>query len=158
MEIEKKYWIEEVPFDYTAYPYKVIEQAYLSVAPVVRVRKEDEQYYLTYKSKGVMVREEYNLPLTKESYEHLLKKADGRVLSKKRYLIPIRDTKLTIELDIFEGDYKGLLLAEVEFPDVETADSFTPPEWFTRDVTFSGDYQNSRLAMESDAHSVYNCS
>lgn len=157
MEIEKKYWIAKVPFDYTAYPCRIIEQAYLSTAPVVRVRKEDDQYYLTYKSKGLMVREEYNLPLTRESYEHLLKKVDGKVLSKKRYLIPIEHTNLTIELDIFEGDYKGLLLAEVEFPDEKAANTFTPPDWFTKDVTFSGEYQNSRLAMETDIHSVHTC-
>lgn len=158
MEIERKYWIEKAPVDYMSYPCRTIEQAYLSTAPVVRVRKEDDQYFLTYKSKGLMVREEYNLPLTMEAYEHLLKKADGKVLTKKRYLIPIEDTELTIELDVFEGDYKGLLLAEVEFPDVETADTFAPPDWFTRDVTYSGEYQNSRLAMDTNIPFVYNCS
>ena len=37
----------------------------------------------------MMVREEYNLPLTKEAYEHLIVKADGTVISKTRYRIPI---------------------------------------------------------------------
>ena len=53
----------------------------------------------------------------------------------------------TIELDVFEGDYEGLILAEVEFPNEQEALSFTAPGWFSRDVTFSGEYQNSRLAM-----------
>ena len=35
-----------------------------------------------------MTREEYNLPLTKESYEHMRPKADGILISKTRYLIP----------------------------------------------------------------------
>ena len=34
----------------------------------------------------------------------------------------------------------------VEFPTIEDADSFTPPDWFGEDVTFSGLYQNSRLS------------
>ena len=147
MEIERKYLITHIPFDIAGYPFHQIEQAYLSTAPVVRVRQEDDTYYLTYKSKGLMAREEYNLPLTKESYEHLRSKADGRILTKKRYLIPMEGTEYTIELDIFLGEYEGLKLAEVEFPSEEAAHAFVPPEWFGREVTFTGEYQNSRLAL-----------
>ena len=124
-----------------------IEQAYLCTSPVVRIRREDDSYYLTYKGKGLMAREEYNLPLNEQAYAHLLKKADGIILTKTRYLIPLEGSNhLTIELDIFEGTYKGLILAEVEFPTEEKALTFTPPQWFGRDVTFSGEYQNSKLA------------
>lgn len=146
MEIERKYFIQTLPFDPEQYPFHQIEQAYLCTDPVVRVRREDDTFYLTYKSRGRMVREEYNLPLTEQAYLHLLKKADGRVLTKRRYLIPIEGTKLTIELDIFSGAYEGLILAEVEFTTEEEANAFTPPAWFTRDVTFTGEYQNSRLS------------
>lgn len=146
MEIERKYFIQTLPFDPEQYPFHQIEQAYLCTDPVVRVRREDGTFYLTYKSRGRMVREEYNLPLTEQAYLHLLEKADGRVLTKRRYLIPIEGTKLTIELDIFSGAYEGLILAEVEFTTEEEANAFTPPAWFTRDVTFTGEYQNSRLS------------
>ncbi len=94
-----------------------------------------------------MEREEYNLPLTKEAYDHLLPKADGIVLTKRRYRIPIEGTGLTIELDLFSGVYEGLCLAEVEFETKQEAEEFVPPDWFGRDVTFSGEYQNSRLAL-----------
>lgn len=150
MEIERKYKIarlQDLPKNYRTFPCHAIEQAYLCTDPVVRIRREDDSYYLTYKGKGLLAREEYNLPLTKESYEHLLKKADGLVLTKTRWLLPLEGrTDLTIELDIFQGYYQGLILAEVEFPTLEEADSFTPPDWFGEDVTFSGLYQNSRLS------------
>ena len=146
MEIERKYLISTPPEDYRSYPYRWIEQAYLCTDPVVRIRRDDGRYYLTYKSKGLLVREEYNLPLTEDDYFHLLQKADGIVLQKRRYLIPIDGTGLTIELDIFEGQYEGLMLAEVEFPSEEEANAFTPPAWFGEDVTDSGLYQNSRLS------------
>ena len=146
MEIERKYLISTPPEDYRSYPYRWIEQAYLCTEPVVRIRRDDGRYYLTYKSKGLLVREEYNLPLTEDAYFHLLQKADGIVLQKRRYLIPIDGTGLTIELDIFEGQYEGLMLAEVEFPSEEEANAFTPPAWFGEDVTDSGLYQNSRLS------------
>lgn len=147
MEIERKYLIHQLPEGYENHPFHQIEQAYLCTEPVVRIRREDEDYYLTYKSKGLMVREEYNLPLTKEAYEHLLLKADGNVLIKKRYLLPVDSREdLTVELDVFEGKFDGLKLAEVEFQSEEDAVSFQPPEWFGEDVTYSGEYQNSRLS------------
>lgn len=180
MEIERKYLIDTPPGDYRSWPFHQIEQAYLCTAPTVRIRREDDSYYMTYKSAGLLAREEYNLPLTKEAYVHLLAKTDGRVLTKKRYLLPLREAygragapadgtassaaahdaantaassanaaDLTVEMDVFEGVYEGLILAEVEFPDEETALSFKPPEWFGRDVTFTGEYSNSRLAMTS---------
>lgn len=150
MEIERKYLITSPPEGYDAFPSRLIQQAYLCADPVVRVREEDNQYYLTYKSKGLLAREEYNLPLTKEAYEHLLPKADGIILAKRRYRIPIEGSDLTIELDVFSGDYEGLMLAEVEFETVKQAEEFLPPDWFGRDVTFSGEYQNSRLALKKD--------
>ena len=78
MEIERKYLLKELP-DLGNFEHHKIEQAYLCTGPVVRVRREDEIYYMTYKGSGMMSREEYNLPLTRESYEHLKVKADGNV-------------------------------------------------------------------------------
>lgn len=146
MEIERKYLIKNIPENLKDFPCRIMEQGYLNTAPVIRIRKDDENFELTYKSKGLMIREEYNLPLTKEAYEHLLLKIDGRLIKKRRYMIPL-EGNLMIELDIFEGDLAPLVLAEVEFPDEESALSFTPPDWFGDDVTFSGEYHNSRLSQ-----------
>jgi adenylate cyclase len=145
MEIERKYLIEKLPEKLEQYSHKELEQAYLCTEPVVRIRREGQDYVLTYKSKGLMVREEYNLPLTKEAFDHLLAKADGIVIKKTRYVIPIEDG-LKIELDIFHETYEGLMLAEVEFPTKEMADSYCPPAWFGEDVTFSSRYHNSTLS------------
>lgn len=145
MEIERKYLLKELPKNLDTYPHRHLEQGYLCTAPVVRIRKDDDKYELTYKSGGMMVRQEYNLPLTKVSYEHLKKKVDGRLITKKRYMIPYE--KYTIELDVFENDLAPLVLAEVEFEAEEEANSFTPPDWFGEDVTFSGAYHNSVLSQ-----------
>ena len=145
MEIERKYLISSVPFALSSYPCRKIEQGYLSTAPVVRIRRDNNDYILTYKSKGMMIREEYNLPLTEKAYLHLLPKIDGRLIRKKRYMIPLSDI-LTIELDLFEGDLAPLILAEVEFPDETSANTFCAPDWFGKDVTFSGEYHNSNLS------------
>lgn len=147
MEIERKFLIEQnrLPRNLEEYPFHRIEQGYLCTEPVVRIRRQDDEYYLTYKSKGFMSREEYNLPLTEEAYLHLKPKADGLVISKTRYLIPEKDG-LTIELDIFHEEYEGLLLAEVEFSSEEAAEGYIPPAWFGKDVTWSSQYHNSSLS------------
>ena len=145
MEIERKYIPKTLPENLTQYKHHKIEQAYLNTAPVVRIRKQDNEYFLTYKGGGMMAREEYNLPLGAEGYAHLKEKIDGKLISKRRYLIPM-ENGLTIELDVFYEPCKGLLLAEVEFPDKASANSFCPPAWFGEDVTFDGRYHNSYLS------------
>ena len=61
-----------------------------------------------------MVREEYNIPLTGEAYEHLKSKTDGKLISKQRYRIPYQG--YMIELDLFSSPLPDLILAELEFP------------------------------------------
>ena len=145
MEIERKYLVQQLPESLSGYPCRIIEQGYLNTDPVVRIRRDNEKYELTYKSKGFMTRMEYNLPLTQEAYELLLTKIDGRLIQKKRYMIPLNND-LAAELDIFEGDLAPLILVEVEFPSEEAALAFVPPSWFGDDVTFSGKYHNSTLS------------
>ncbi len=132
-------------FVWILFSCRIIEQGYLNTTPVIRIRKDNDKYELTYKSSGLMTREEYNLPLTEKAYLHLLPKINGRLIRKKRYMIPLSDI-LTIELDLFEGDLAPLILAEVEFPDETSANTFCAPDWFGKDVTFSGEYHNSNLS------------
>lgn len=161
MEIERKFTIKKLPEELGQFSFHIIEQAYLNTDPVVRIRREDDTYYMTYKGKGMMAREEYNLPLNKESYLHLVAKADGNIISKKRYLIPIvqpkfidsfdyesQQTPLTIELDIFDAPFAPLIIAEVEFPSEEMCNAFLMPDWFLDDVTLDKEYHNSNLSKK----------
>lgn len=166
MEIERKFTVKTLPENLESYPCRIIEQAYLNTDPVVRIRREDDSFYLTYKGKGLFAREEYNLPLNEASYCHLREKADGTVISKKRYVIPIDRPQfdptymsgsessidqysLCVELDIFEPPFAPLVIAEVEFPDKETAEAFLPLDWFNQDVTNDPAYHNSNLSRQS---------
>ncbi len=144
MEIERKFLIKTLPENLESYPCRHLAQGYLCVKPVVRIRKDNEKYELTYKSGGMMARMEYNLPLTAQAFEHLKTKIDGRLIAKRRYMIPL--DPYTIELDIFEGDLSPLIIAEVEFPTIEEANNFTAPDWFGEDVTYDGRYHNSYLS------------
>lgn len=159
MEIERKFTVRRMPDSLESYPFHRIEQAYLNTDPVIRIRRQDDDYYLTYKGSGMLAREEYNLPINRQSYLHLLKKADGNLISKKRYLIPIKHPQfagdaaavqksgsLTIELDVFDPPFAPLVIAEVEFDSTSAAESFLPPEWFQEDVTYDPAYHNSALS------------
>ena len=147
MEIERKYLVDKLPGHIEDYPCRIISQGYLNINPVVRIRRDNDKYELTYKSKGFLARQEYNLPLNREAYEHLLTKIDGRLIEKRRYMIPL-EHGLTAELDVFEGTLAPLILVEVEFSSEEEANSFVPPSWFGEDVTFSGKYHNSSLSKQ----------
>lgn len=149
MEIEKKFLVGRLPGPLEHYPCHVMEQAYLCTDPVVRVRKSDETCYLTCKGKGMMSREEYELPLTEEAYLHLLAKADGRIISKTRYLIPL-ENGLTAELDQFHAPDPHLMLVEVEFASEAQAQAFIPPDWFGEEVTWDHRYHNSYMSQEAD--------
>lgn len=148
MEIERKFTVKKLPENLDSYPCHLIEQAYLNTDPVIRVRRQDDEFYMTYKGKGLLMREEYNLPLNEASYYHLREKADGNIISKKRYVIPIKDSSLCVELDIFDKPFAPLIIAEVEFPDKETAEAFAPLDWFDQDVTNDPAYHNSNLSRK----------
>ena len=93
--------------------------------------------------KGPSCQRRIQPPLNEEAYRHLIQKADGRIITKRRYLLPC--DPYTIELDVFLGDLAPLVIAEVEFPDLEAAHNFLPPDWFLDDVTMDPAYHNSNL-------------
>ena len=152
LEIERKWLIAEMPADLDQYECLEIEQGYLSRSPTVRIRRENDSYYLTYKSignapgDGFLSHEEYNLPLNEESYCHLREKCDGRLIRKKRYRIPLEDKKIA-ELDVFDAPFTGLVIVEVEFESGEEAVRFAAPSWFGRDVSDDPSYKNAAMAM-----------
>ena len=114
MEIERKYLVSGIPDNIDSYPCRFIEQGYLNTAPVVRVRRDNDNYYLTYKGGGMMAREEYNLPLNKEAYEHLIKKADGNIITKKR-MKSLMAMDILLNLTYLRGSLLALSLQKLNF-------------------------------------------
>jgi len=144
MEIERKFLVPTLPKLDASLAKKQIQQGYVSTSPVVRIRQSNDDYILTCKGKGLIAREEFELSMTKDEYDHLATKLDFPLIKKTRYLMPYGP--FTIELDVFDGHLKGLQVAEVEFSSLEIANSFTPPHWFGLDVTLDPRYQNNQLS------------
>ena len=146
MEIERKFLTVSLPFSLKYYPKKEISQCYLSFSPTIRLRRQNGAYILTVKGKGLMAREEFELPLSAEEYAHLLPKAEGQMVEKTRYLVPLAEG-YTAEIDQYHGSLTGLWTTEVEFPSLEAATAFLPPDWMGQEVTNDPRYSNACLAQ-----------
>ena len=147
-EIERKFLVREMPKRLTSYPHRQIEQGYLAATRdglQVRVRKAGANYSLAYKRHDGTSRIEREIPLTRTQFDVLWPATEGLRLTKTRYDIPLGE--LTVEIDIYSGRHKGLIVAEVEFDDEKSARAFQPPPWLGRDVTGVGRYSNVRLAL-----------
>lgn len=158
MEIERKYLVAKLPDNLEQFSHIEIEQAYLCTSPTLRIRRMGDSYILTVKeriisSSSAIHNREEEFTLSPKSYQHLMSKCDTGRVAKTRYRIDLFQLtgnedyrNLTAELDVFHGRHDGLLLVEVEFPNTESANRFTPPEWFGEDVSSDPCYRNSFLA------------
>lgn len=141
-EIERKFLVKRLPFDSETSPFVPIEQGYLALEPEgqeVRLRRKGELYYLTVKSQGTLVREEYEVELSKEQFEVLWPGTAGRRLQKDRYFFE------TFEVDIYKGNLQGLVVAEIEFGEAEKAKSFQLPDWLGKEITHINFLKNRNL-------------
>jgi CYTH domain-containing protein len=110
----------------------------------VRLRRKRDQYSLTYKRGLGNVREEREVTLTAEQFDKLWPATEGKRLVKTRYEIPFGDR--VVEIDRYGGRHEGLVVAEVEFEDEQSAINFQPPDWLGDDVTGDPRYSNQLLA------------
>ena len=142
-EIERKFLVDE-NWRPTRKGEK-ISQGYLSdkKEAVVRVRIKGEKGFLTVKgeNKGITRAEfEYEIPL--EDACEMLKLCD-RKLEKVRYNERVGNH--TFEVDVFEGENLGLVVAEVELS--SEAEEFAKPDWILQEVSGDPKYYNSNLAI-----------
>lgn len=149
LEIERKFLIDQLPRMLQRYPHKEIAQGYLSIGrdkAHVRLRRAGRVLTLTFKRGPARAREEREIHLTPVQFDILWPATAGSRLTKTRYYVPYK--KLTIEIDIYRGSNEGLMVAEVEFPDVATYHSFRPPDWLGDEVTGASRYSNVKLARD----------
>ena len=92
-----------------------------------------------------MVRDEFDFLITEDEYNELISKKVGETILKTRYKL-LRDNQI-ITIDIFKGDLEGLAYLEIEFANMEEANSFETPDWVLKDVTDDVRYKNASLAQ-----------
>lgn len=146
-EIERKFLVTH-PLNYLDdHPHEEIQQGYLNNSDQgieVRLRKKAGRYYKTVKAGKGLVRDEVEIELNEPQFKRLWPLTEGRRIHKVRYKIPYKT--LVIELDVFKGRLAGLIIAEVEFDNIENCRSFSGPQWIGKDVTGKPQFSNWSLA------------
>ncbi len=149
IEIERKFSVKHLPEGLENYTQHHITQGYISIGndgKEIRLRGKDDEFFLTVKSGGGLVRSEYEIKITREQFQDLWPATEGKRLEKTRYIIPDN-----IELDIYQGDLEGLITAEVEFKSEKDSEAFVPPDWFDEELTYDKKYKNQSLVQEGSA-------
>ena len=148
-EIERKFLLKRLPDKLERSRRYVIAQGYLATEPAgrqVRLRKKGKTASLTFKVGRGAHREEREIKLSAKQFTALWPATVGRRLYKVRYEMPWKN--LLIEIDIYRRKHRGLVVAEVEFPNRTACRKFKAPAWFGREVTGNKRYSNVRLATE----------
>lgn len=149
MEIERKFLVDIDKFKSAKFNISwttSIEQGYLSknIDMTIRVRIEDNRSYITIKGPTQNIsREEFEYDIPLEDAESLIKMCD-KTISKKRTTIKYKGKYW--EVDIFEGDNEGLVVAEIELKDED--EKIDIPSWVTTEVSNDSRYYNARLIDE----------
>lgn len=142
VEIERKFRVQSRWRP--AAPGVFIDQGYLCLVPArtVRVRRTDAAAWLTVKGRNSgPSRAEFEYPIPLADADAMLALCVGRI-RKTRYREPLGAH--VFEIDVFEGENQGLIVAEVELGAVD--EPFERPVWLGPEVTDDPRYFNSALA------------
>jgi len=142
-EIERKFLVDPNRLPPLPDPI-LIKQGYIPAQnTTVRIRLSNEKAFLTLKgrTKG-LTRSEFEYPIPVSDAEAMLRELCIQpYIDKRRYLITYEGH--TWEVDIFEGENEGLIVAEIEL-ESET-EPFSLPEWVTEEVSHDARYRNANL-------------
>ena len=147
IEIERKFLVKSEEFKTISFAKNEISQGYLNSNPerTVRVRIKGNQGYLTIKGKGNetgMSRLEWEKEIPIDEAKMLLNLCESGVISKVRYEVKFGNH--VYEVDVFFGENKGLIIAEIELQSEDEA--FEKPHWLGEEVTNNEKYYNSYLS------------
>ena len=145
LEIERKFLVEGNYKEY-AYAHEEIVQGYLSSVKerTVRVRIKGEKAYITIKgisNESGISRFEWEKEISINDARELLKLCEPGIIDKIRYYI--KSDKHTFEVDEFNGENQGLVMAEIELSSEN--EQFEKPNWLREEVTGDLRYYNSSL-------------
>lgn len=142
-EIERKFLV--IGDDWRREGYSNYVQGYLSIDKerTVRVRITNGGAFLTIK--GITrhaTREEYEYPIPVSDAESMLRQLCLRPLIKKRRY-RIKHAGMIWEVDDFQGENAGLVIAEIELDDEQQ--EFDKPDWVGKEITTDKRYYNASL-------------
>jgi adenylate cyclase len=145
-ETERKFLVSNDGWRKRADRGKSIRQAYLALTDTMSLRVRTvgkRKAYLTIKgARSGATRAEFEYPIPLKDARALMKLRTGRLIKKRRHVV--KAGKARVEVDVFEGKHRGLILPEVERPSQRRR--FDDFEWLGKDVTDEERYYNANLA------------
>ena len=146
IEIERKFLLRDDSWREQAEAGVFYSQGYLASGPLssVRVRLAGDKAWLNIKKATSTIRRlEYEYPIPAADAAELLDEfcADSRI-DKTRY--HVSHAGHLWEVDVFEGENAGLVVAEIELNDEQ--ESFATPFWLGEEVSHDPRYYNMNLA------------
>ncbi len=153
IEYERTYLVKTLPVDLEEAPSKILVDVYFprsAAHPTLRLRQKGDKYELTKKNKpdpnDASTQIETTVDLTREEFESMAK-GDGKVVRKRRYYYDYKGQ--IAEIDVFEGELKGLVLVDFEFKSREELLEFEKPDFCLVDVTQEEPLAGGMLAGKS---------
>ncbi len=144
-EIERKFLVRDDSWRGAVARSRPMRQGYLPGIETasVRVRIDGERALLNIKSATLDVtRQEYEYPIPLEDAREMLDTLCERpLIEKTRHFVPFADHLW--EVDVFEGDNAGLVVAEVELAGPDDAPALPP--WAGEEVSDDPRYYNVSL-------------
>ncbi len=149
MEIERKFLVSSTDFMHEAQRSYPIRQGFICTRPeaAVRIRITEEQAYITIKgasSDDGISRYEWEKEIPVDEARELMKLCTGEIIRKTRYEVPANGGLLW-EIDVFEGNNLGLIIAEIELP--QPSAKIDLPPWIDREITGQEKYYNLQLSI-----------
>ena len=157
-EIERKYTIKYLPDEINNILKITQKHIYRDPICSIRVRKSldlstnEAKYTHTIKAKGKDIEKfsiiELEKEITEKEFEELKPFKGSTTIEKYRIRVPLEDG-LKAEIDIFEKNLEGLIIAEVEFKDIEQAENFEMPSWFNKEVSHN-EFSNRKMSTKTN--------
>ena len=149
IEIERKFLVSSENWRASVEKVTPMRHGYLTAGgnprASVRVRIEGDQGVLNIKAAVVGdTRAEYEYPIPATEAGEMLASLCGALILKTRHYVHHQGHLW--EIDVFEGDNAGLVVAEIELAAADEA--FARPDWLGPEVTQLHRYYNNRLAQQ----------
>ncbi len=152
-EVERKFLVKDDSWkQYVTESYEIV-QVYISVDPKLTIRARHKTsslnvntYMLAFKgiTENPMIRSEIETPIEYDTYRWFRGTTDYLPITKTRHIVPM-DDKLMWEVDVFHGEHRGLVMAEVELDYVDQ--HIVIPDWIGEEVTNNTMYYNNNMVI-----------
>lgn len=129
--IKREFILERLPINIDNFKKDIITEGTLLSNQIIRSINNESFYLIDEKKKQITINE----------YAKLLGSYEPKMITKKRYYIPLT-AKLVVQIDVINDNFDTVV---VNFDTTEEANNFIIPNWFSAEVINLEDYNQKKL-------------